>query len=269
MNNISNADTVKKQYSTADNLAVRISLHSKYSTNKQGFGNWIISHYDLREGMSVLELGCGTGEMWAGKTGAISLCSRFVLSDLSEGMLQKAKEVLNGCGGIEYRVADIQDIPFADGSFDIVIANMMLYHVPDLDKGLREVKRVLKDSGTFYCATYGENGLMEHILGLFKEYGVCASDVKNTRFTLQNGADTLNKYFKEVRCYLYEDSLAVTDVNDLADYIYSLSGLNGLGELPRDTVCSVLEKNMTGGVLTIPKEYGMFAAGNSLPDNAP
>ena len=70
-------------------------------------------------------------------------------------MLHNAKETLQGQTGIEYRVIDIQDIPFADHEFDAVIANMMLYHVPDLQKGLREVKRVLKPDGTFYCATYG------------------------------------------------------------------------------------------------------------------
>ena len=46
--------TVEKQYSTADRLSTRISIHSKYSTNKQGFGNWITSHYQIREGMTVL-----------------------------------------------------------------------------------------------------------------------------------------------------------------------------------------------------------------------
>ena len=64
-------ETVRKQYSTADKLNTRISIHSRYSTNRQGFGNRITSHYQIREGMSVPELGCGTGEMWAGKDGII------------------------------------------------------------------------------------------------------------------------------------------------------------------------------------------------------
>ena len=67
MHDITASATVKNQYSTADKLNTRISIHSKYSTNKQGFGNWIASHYRIQEGMSVLELGCGTGDMWTGK----------------------------------------------------------------------------------------------------------------------------------------------------------------------------------------------------------
>ncbi len=249
---------VEKQYSTPGNLNTRISIHSKYSTNKQGFGNWIASHYRILEGMSVLELGCGTGSMWAGKQDIIRRCSRFVLSDLSEGMLEQAKETLSGLGNIEYRVVDIQDIPFADHQFDVVIANMMLYHVPDLSRGLLEVRRVLKSGGAFYCATYGEHGIMEYICGLFGMDRI--PDRVNHSFTLQNGGQILESVFSEVRRLLYEDALEVTDAEDMADYIFSLTGVSALKDLPRQEVCSVLEKNMRGGVLHVPKEYGMFIA---------
>ena len=55
---INDETAVKNQYRTADRLNTRISIHSKYSTNKQGFGNWISSQYRIREGAPVLELGC-------------------------------------------------------------------------------------------------------------------------------------------------------------------------------------------------------------------
>ena len=123
-----------EQYKTAKNLNIRISIHQKYSVNRQGFGNWIFLNYQIGEGMKVLELGCGTGEMWLGKDDIINRCSRLVLSDLSEGMIDTAKEKLIGHDSIEYQIIDIQDIPFPDSSFDVVIANMMLYHVPDLTR---------------------------------------------------------------------------------------------------------------------------------------
>ena len=255
---INHRTTVKKQYSTPDKLNTRISIHSKYSTNKQGFGNWIVSHYQIREGMSVLELGCGTGDMWAGKNEIISRCSRFVLSDFSEGMLNKAKETLCSQEGIEFRVIDIQDIPFAQNEFDIIIANMMLYHVPDLQKGLREVRRTLKENGVFYCATYGENGMMEYICSLFADYQV--QNHVNDNFTLQNGEEKLRSVFSDVQRLLYEDSLEVTSVEDIVDYIYSLTGMTDLRKLSRSEVRSVLEKNMRDGILYVPKEYGMFIA---------
>ena len=59
MNTINDFKSVKKQYSSTENLNTRISIHEKYSTNKQGFGNWIFEHYDLGEDSNILELGCG------------------------------------------------------------------------------------------------------------------------------------------------------------------------------------------------------------------
>ena len=152
-------DTVREQYATADKLNTRISLHEKYSVNKQGFGPWIAAHYAFPEGARVLEAGCGTGSMWAGQDALIMRCSKLILTDLNEGMVTKAKAALGERQELEYRTADIRSIPCPDRSLDAVIANMMLYHVPDIDKALREVCRVLKKDGTFYAATYGENGM--------------------------------------------------------------------------------------------------------------
>ena len=258
MNQLTNTDVLANQYGTSEKLNTRISIHSKYSTNKQGFGSWITDHYQFPENASVLELGCGTGDMWKGRSELISRCSRLVLSDFSGGMLDKARETLAGESGLEYLAIDIQAIPFPDHSFDAVIANMMLYHVPDLAKGLGEVRRVLKEGGTFYCATYGEHGMMEYIGSLFSGYGI--ETMINTNFTLQNGMEALTPFFADVQRADYIDSLAVTDVEDLADYIFSLSGMADLRNLPRDTVRSVLAGHMENGVLNIPKEYGMFIA---------
>ena len=60
MNKINNTSVVKQQYANANNLNTRISIHDKYSTNKMGFGSWIMSNYRIDEKMKVLELGCGT-----------------------------------------------------------------------------------------------------------------------------------------------------------------------------------------------------------------
>ncbi|MBR6365451.1 MAG: class I SAM-dependent methyltransferase [Lachnospiraceae bacterium] len=263
---ISDKNTVEKQYNTSNHLNTRISIHDKYSTNKQGFGNWITSHYDIREGMKVLELGCGTGSMWVGKGELVAKCSQLILSDFSAGMLEQTKSTLADLEGIEYQVIDIQNIPYADQTFDVVIANMMLYHVPDLERGLREVRRVLKEDGTFYCATYGENGIMEYIYGLFEKYDVKASP--NHAFTMQNGADKLGNVFDEVKRFNYEDALEVTNFDDMADYVYSLAGMSGLENVSRETMLQVLNENAVDGVLRVPKDYGMFTA-KSVKRNRP
>ncbi|MBR5974271.1 MAG: methyltransferase domain-containing protein [Clostridiales bacterium] len=249
-------DVVKSQYQSSANLSTRISIHDKYSTNKMGFGNWIFSNYEIRPGASVLELGCGTGSMWVGKDDAVSKCGQLVLSDFSEGMLDTAKEKLAKFVKIEYKVIDIEAIPFEKDSFDVVIANMMLYHVPNLLKGLREVSRVLKDTGVFYCATYGEHGIMEHLSNIFSEYGV--EDTTNKNFTLQNGYDSLEKVFRFVKRRDYKDSLAVTSLKDMIDYILSFASMSDLHKIPEQKLEETLRKHMVNGILPIPKEYGMF-----------
>lgn len=256
MSNINNTRIVEKQYATSANLNTRISIHDKYSTNKQGFGNWIYSHYEIENGARVLELGCGTGSMWKGHDELIKKCGELVLSDFSDAMVETTRQTVGAQPNVTYRSIDIQNIPYDDASFDVVIANMMLYHVPDITKGLAEVRRVLKPNGKFYCATYGEHGIIEYLSKLLGEYGV--EDNVNKNFTLQNGAAILSSVFENIRKENYEDSLAVTNIADLVDYIYSLSSMSSLSSQPREKIRRLLQSHMVNGVLTVPKEYGMF-----------
>lgn len=256
MNAINNSDTVKEQYKNSANLNTRISIHSKYSTNKMGFGNWIVSNYEIKKGMRILELGCGTGDMWKEHIELLDIASELVLTDFSSGMLQSAKEMLGENEHISYEIVDIQNIPYEDNSFDIVIANMMLYHVPEIHKGLTEVRRVLKENGCFYSATYGENGIVQFISRLLKSYNV--EGKLNKSFTLQNGKGILSNYFQTVIRYDYEDALEVKNIDDMIDYIYSLSSMTNIRNIERAELKRIFETNMVNGVLHVPKEYGMF-----------
>lgn len=248
-------DNIAKQYKTSKNLNTRISIHEKYSTNKQPFADWIISHYDIPAGAKILELGCGTGSMWANHLDLLSDGTQLTLTDFSEGMLEAAKQNVHS-ESVSFAQVDIQDIPYREATFDIVIANMMLYHVPDLHKGLSEVRRVLKPGGVFYCATYGIHGIMEYVTELLKDMHV--SGQIGTTFTLQNGAKSLGQHFSQVTRLDREDGLAITDIQDFADYIYSLSGLSNIDHVPREALLSALETRMENGILFVPKEYGMF-----------
>lgn len=254
MNKINNISVIKQQYATAKNLNTRMSIHDKYSTNKQGFGNWIISNYRINKGMKILELGCGTGDIWKNRETLISKCSTLILSDFSEGMITAAKENVGNYDNIEYKVLDIQEIPYEDETFDAVIANMMLYHVPDIYTGLAEVRRVLKRDGSFYCATYGEHGIIEYLSEILAPYGV--EDNLNKNFTLQNGAGILSKSFSKIKKLEYIDSLAVSNVDD----IYSLSSMTLLNNVSKHIIKEILMQNLIDGVLNVPKEYGMFIA---------
>lgn len=124
--------------------------------------------------------------------------------------------------------------------------------------GLAEVRRVLKRGGLFYCATYGENGIMEYLSKILSAYGV--EDTTNKNFTLQNGYEILSKTFSRVDKLEYIDSLAVTNIDDMVEYIYSLSSMTSLNSMPKRVIKEILIKNTTNGILNVPKEYGMFIA---------
>ena len=254
MSEINQLETVKKQYDNSNRLNTRISIHQKYSTNKLGFGNWIYNNYDLSSNICILELGCGTGEMWKGKIDNLPSNSKLYLTDYSEGMVTKAKELLGKHDNVFYNVVNIENIPYDDLCFDRVIANMMLYHVSNIPKALSEVRRVLKDEGYFYCATYGENRIVDYIADMLN----LNIEEDKKIFTLQNGYEILKPYFKTVKRLDYNDSLDITDLDDLLDYLYSLDGISAITKIDRQLLKVSLQNKMTDGVLHIPKEYGMF-----------
>ncbi|MBR6323113.1 MAG: hypothetical protein IKR59_09600 [Lachnospiraceae bacterium] len=74
------AEAVKAQYAGAGKLNTRLSFHEKYSTNRQGYGSWIVSHYEFPDGARVLELGCGTGSIWAGHEDLFAGCEEILLT---------------------------------------------------------------------------------------------------------------------------------------------------------------------------------------------
>lgn len=255
MAKINTTEYVREQYKSSQGLSNRISIHEKYSTNKMGLSNWYFTKYEIDNGMRVLELGCGTGSMWMGHDDVIEKCEELVLSDFSAAMLEKTKENIGTAKNITYREIDIQKIPYEDEAFDIVIANYMLYHVPDIDKAVSEVSRVLKKGGIFYAGTTGENGIMETIV----KYLNWNFKYENA-FSLENGLKRLEPYFENVRIERYIDSLEVTNIDDLMEYIYSGITFKNECKLPADEVKRILVSHMENGVLVLPKEPGMFVA---------
>ncbi|MDC7293779.1 MULTISPECIES: class I SAM-dependent methyltransferase [unclassified Butyrivibrio] len=249
---------VKEQYATSKGLDTRLNFHDKYSTNKLGYGNWTVSNYEINEGMKVLELGCGTGSIWLGRDELLSRFGKLVMTDLSEGMLATAKENLGERENIEYRLADIQNLPFEDNSFDMVIANSMLYHVPDINKGISEVRRVLRADGAFYTTTLGENNFTDKLAEWFELGG--ESFKPNHNFTMQNGEGILRSAFEEVETRIYEDSLHITDIDDLVGYLCSLASFKAILDVPVNKITEILKGHAINGTIDLPKEYGMLIA---------
>ncbi len=137
------------QYRDSTNLDARVLIHQRFSTNPYGWFRWVFDRLlKLPENAKILELGCGPGYMWKENVERIPAGWNITLSDLSSGMVDAAWRNLIVSGrAFQFKEIDAQSIPFEDETFDAVIANHMLFHVPDRPKAIAEIKRVLKSAG--------------------------------------------------------------------------------------------------------------------------
>ena len=203
---------VAQQYENSSNLKARADLHARFSTNKRDWFRWVFEHLDLKQDSRVLEVGCGTGELWRCNLSDIPSGCEIVLSDLSPGMASEAHNNLVTDQRFRFCVCDAQQLPFSDRAYDYVVANHMLYHVPDRRRALGESWRVLKSGGRLLAAANGPSHMRElwEMVGrvsLEKE----AAPAVGEEFTLQNGAAQLGEWFTDVSMTRRDDSLEVTD----------------------------------------------------------
>ena len=259
------------QYSNAGNLNARIQLHARFKTNPYDWFAWIFDHFELPPEAKVLELGCGPALLWSSNLSRLPAGWQITLSDLSQGMIEEARrELKEAAGRFKYEVIDAQSIPFPDASFDAVIANHMLYHVPDRSLALSEIYRVLKPAGRLYAATNGENN-MSAINHLADQLSPRLSELRrlnfaHTLFTLENGVAQLARYFPVVRLENYPDSLRVTEAGPLVAYILSMSSMKEINvsqqEVERFQAALQAQIDRDGAVL-IEKTTGLFIAQKS------
>mgnify|MGYP002225905531 CR=1 FL=1 len=146
-----------------------------------------------------------------------------VLSDISEGMLRDVRRRIGNDSRFAFQAFDCHRIPFASDSFDLVIANHVLFYCKDISKVCREVSRILVPGGRFLCSTYGASHMQE-ITALVQEFDSriqLSGDALYARFGLENGAKILAPYFSDISTRLYDDALYVTDAAPLIE-LYSL-----------------------------------------------
>ena len=260
MSYLSNLNNVLEQYSNNKNLSNRITFHSKYSTSKISAHDWFFEQYQLKPGCRILELGCGTGAQWDGRIEALPEHTTLVLSDLSDGMLDTVHQKFSQYPQVLIQKINIMDIPFHAETFDYVIANYMLYHIPDLPKAISEVKRVSKSSGIFYAATNGAGGMRAYLhdkLQLFNP-GLRAFETIPS-FTIQNGENILCEFYSCVKLVEFNDSLSVTKTQDLIDWIYSVVSISSFEETDLNGLYDFFEEiRQKEGTINIPKEMGLF-----------
>lgn len=262
---------VQAQYRTSANLDARIRLHVRFSTNHYGWPRWVLDQIAAPQAAQLLEVGCGPASLWVENADRIPSGWQITLTDQSAGMIAQAEQALAAAGRpFHFAQMDAQALHFADGAFDAVIANHMLYHVPDLPQALREIQRVLKPGGRLYAATNGKAHMAE-LRTLIQQFDptldyMATAAPPERFFSLENGAAHLSPWFASVELRRYEDGLAVTDANALVDYVFSMMTFTGAQfsdpavARAAFTEYTVAQMAQQDGVFPIQKATGLFIA---------
>jgi ubiquinone/menaquinone biosynthesis C-methylase UbiE len=119
------------------------------------YGQYLADQINGGHITSVLELACGTGRVTSHIQRALPDGAEFWATDLSSDMLDIAKRRL-GSDQIHFKTEDIQNLSFADNTFDLVICQFGMMFLPDKQKGFDEIYRVLKPGGKFLGFTWND-----------------------------------------------------------------------------------------------------------------
>ncbi|HEX4677657.1 MAG TPA: class I SAM-dependent methyltransferase [Gaiellaceae bacterium] len=200
---------VREQYATEANLQARKALWDGAEGDDPKEILW--RTLEAWQPQRVLEVGGGEGELAERMHRELGAQVSFV--DFSPRMVELAR-----ARGIDAQEGDVQQLPFADGAFDTVVAAWMLYHVPDLDAGLGEIARVLTKGGALVAVTNS----VRHIEEL-RELLAYPPGAFEMTFNSENGQEHLERHFSSVERFDTVVTATVRERERLVAYRNSVS----------------------------------------------
>lgn len=231
---------VREQYATEDGLAARASIYGGEGVDARDVIVDVLR--PLRPGC-LLEVGCGWGELAARM--AAELGCTVVAIDQSPRMVELARE-----RGVDARVGDVQELEFGDAAFDALVAAWMLYHVPDLDRGLAECARVLRPGGALVAVTNAAADFAE----LWELVGRDTS-ARLLTFRAENGEEALRRHFDGVVRRDVTSEVTFADADAIRRYVgSSIVGREYVDNVPELHEPFVARKLITVFVATTPRD---------------
>ena len=200
---VDEATFVREQYATPDNLRARKAIYVDAEGDDPR--EFVVEAVAAANPQRVLEVG-----------------AEIVGIDQSEAMVE-----IQRSRGIDARVGDVQDLPFEEAEFDVAVAAWMLYHVPDIDRGLAELARVLRPGGMLVAVTNAEDHLQE-----LWELDQRPSSLRHFTFRSENGEEALRRLFAQVE---QRDAKGWVTMDDDAvrGFAASWDALASLVDMPR------------------------------------
>ncbi len=211
------------QYTNENRLKARIQIY-EYSEKKLNWREWVFDRLDFKTVNSVLDLGCGNGILWKDNYHKIPEDIQIVLTDVSQGMVDAARKTLGKHKRhFEFKVADACQILYEDSSFQMVIANHMLYHIQDKEQIFSEIERLLADDGSAYASTLSTTNFQE-LLDVVIEFDkrLEFDNIKVVQgFNLENAEDVLSRQFLVEEKHIFQNDIIIKSVESLILYLAS------------------------------------------------
>jgi ubiquinone/menaquinone biosynthesis C-methylase UbiE len=148
---------IRANWNDEDTVAAWRRWHSKITQQLGAVNDMLISSAQIRPGMRVLDVASGSGEPAVRIARAVAPGGEVVATDISAGMLDLARENAHNAGvsNISFRTCDAEQLPFKSGAFDAVTSRMGVMFFVDVQRSLKEMKRVLCSGGRLALAAWG------------------------------------------------------------------------------------------------------------------
>ncbi len=247
-------------------LQTRIEAHRRFSERDVDFFAWVVEHVPWQGGEQVLDVGCGTGVY-------LPYYRRYTphmtALDLSPEMVVQVRAQWPD---VDVLVANAMHLPFPSASFDVAFANHVLFFVPDINRALREIHRILRPGGWFVAATNAQKALHRlHTLhaAALRSIGRRPHPLRHVRFALENGRALVAAVFGTAEVQVMDNAFCFPTVDDAMKYYLSgeVNNVEGapLTSAERHRVLTMMREHIAAiirqeGVFRVPKPSGVILA---------
>jgi len=167
-------EKLRQEWTDEQTVAAWRKWHAQLAEFTRGATEAILDATQLRPGIRVLDLASGVGDPALSIAEAVGPSGHVTATDLGPGMIALAEELARkrGLSNIEFRVADVEALPFPDESFDVVTCRFGVIFFPDQVKAFRECRRVLKTGGRVAFVVWGtrEQPFLGTTIGILMKY---------------------------------------------------------------------------------------------------
>ena len=228
-------DPIRRYYATDQNLRILEETYAEYCVPRTDFAGWTLDTLNWTGDEVILDIGVGTGSHYACLIKAQPAVQYYAI-DRSPCLLHK-----HPCSAEQLALGNPLKLPYADDSFDVVMAYHALYNVGDIDGCLAEIKRVLKPNGRVLASTDSLHTtpelqvLIRRAIVLLSENGANAQPLSLPcdSFALENGTRILARHFYAVVRHDLPRQLVFDAVEPALEYLESMRDLRQ-HDLPKD-----------------------------------